>query len=204
MVKVSQGSFNINIDNLTKYRAKIYPFKIHVRPINQEGYDIKGLNIENIGTLGEFLDHFEDKQSNLEMYKNVYNLNGHAMHLKTFYESESTDLKKENDPTAHFSKDNPLISVVVNKTDENILPPFNRVVLEDIFKDFDNDEEQYSKEMSTKEFFVDTILKYPVLARHQMDCGVSSENFNVPLKKSVPRTTAVYPLKHERPIEKFA
>ena len=53
-----------------------YPFKIHVRPINQVGYDIKELNIKELGTLGDFLDHFEDKQSNLEMYKNVYNLNG--------------------------------------------------------------------------------------------------------------------------------
>ena len=118
------------------------------------------------------------------MYKTVYNLNGHAMHLKTFYELDSTDLKKENDPTAHFGQGNTLTSVVVNNTDENILPPFNREVLEDIFKDFDKDKEQYSKNMSTKEFFVDTFLKYPVLARHQMDCGVSSENFNVPLKTS--------------------
>ena len=62
LVKVSQGSFNINIENPTKYRAKIYPFKSHVRPINQEGYDVKELSIKNIGTLGEFLDHFEDKQ----------------------------------------------------------------------------------------------------------------------------------------------
>ena len=197
LVKVSQGSFNVNIENPTKFRAKIYPFKIHVRPINQVGYDIKELNIKELGTLGDFLDHFEDKQSNLEMYKNVYNLNGQAMHLKTFYESERTNSERENDTTAHFTKDNPLTSVVVNKPDEKVLPPFTREVLEDIFKDFDNDEEQYSKEMSTKEFFVDTFLKYPVLARHQMDCGVSSETFDVPLKKAVPRTTAVYPLKHE-------
>ena len=30
LVKVSQGSFNINIENPTKYMAKVYPFKIHV------------------------------------------------------------------------------------------------------------------------------------------------------------------------------
>ena len=90
------------------------------------------------------------------MYKNVYNLNGHAMHLKTCYESESINLKRENDPTAHFTKDNPLTSVVVNKPDEKVLPPFTREVLEDIFKDFDNDEEQYSKK-----FLCGHIFKIP-------------------------------------------